>query len=279
MWDFDIRITKLLFPLIHTIALNIFVTQVNTWEVKLLEWLQHFRMYFKHSYGFRSSRSTTDLLTIVSDRIATAFNRSGATQSVAFDISKAGFDMLVFFTNLRLMDCLVRYLALFLLFSAIDGFEWFWMEILYKNNQLMLDFLKVPFLVLHFYYYTLMIFLMMLSDVAIYADDTAVCSKCDHSSDLWQQLELASELESDLWDTVDWGKKWLLDFNAGKTQLVSFDWSDNNGSIDVKMDGSVLEEKLSFKMLGLTFSSKLVCSPFIISIAKKVKLPLRRLEF
>ena len=40
--------------------------------------------------------------------------------------------------------------------------------------------------------------------------------------DLWQQLELASELESDLRDTVDWGRKWLVDFNAGKTQLVSF---------------------------------------------------------
>ena len=45
-------------------------------------------------------------------------------------------------------------------------------------------------------------------------------SKCDQASDLWQQqLELASELESDLKDTADWGKKWLLDFNAGKTQL------------------------------------------------------------
>ena len=52
---------------------------------------------------------------------------------------------------------------------------------------------------------------------------------------------------------MDWGKKWLVDFNAGKTQLVSFDWSNNNGSIDVKMDGFVLEEKSSFKMLGLTF--------------------------
>ena len=40
---------------------------------------------------------------------------------------------------------------------------------------------------------------------------------------MWQQLELASELESDLRDTVDWGKKWLVDFNAGKTQLVLFD--------------------------------------------------------
>ena len=67
---------------------------------------------------------------------------------------------------------------------------------------------------------------------------------------------------------MNWGKKWLVDFNAGKTQLVSFDQSDNNGSIDVKMNGSVLEEKSSFKMLGLTFSSKLDWGSYIISVAK-----------
>ena len=105
-------------------------------------------------------------------------------------------------------------------------------------------------------------------DIAIYADDTTLYSKCDRASDLWQQLELVSELESDLQDTVDWGKKWLVDFNAGKTQLVLFDWSNNTGSIDVEMDVSVLEEKLSFKMLGLTFSSKVDWGSYIISIAK-----------
>ena len=42
---------------------------------------------------------------------------------------------------------------------------------------------------------------------------------------------------------MDWGKKWLVDFNAGV--------------IDVKIDESVLEQKSSFKMLGLTFFSKL----------------------
>ena len=88
-----------------------------------------------------------------------------------------------------------------------------------------------------------MTFLMMLSDIAICADDTTLYSKCDRASDLWQQLELASELESDLREKVDWGKKWLVDFNAGKNQLVSFDRSNNNGSIDVKMGGSILEEK------------------------------------
>ena len=62
-------------------------------------------------------------------------------------------------------------------------------------------------------------------------------------SDLWQQLESTFELEFDLQDTVEWGKKWLVDFNAGKTRLVSLDRSNNTGSIDVKMDGYVLEEK------------------------------------
>ena len=56
---------------------------------------------------------------------------------------------------------------------------------------------------------------------------------------------------------MDWDKKWLLDFNVEKTQLVLFNQSNKTGSIDVKMDGSVVEEKSSFKMLGLIFSSKL----------------------
>ena len=56
---------------------------------------------------------------------------------------------------------------------------------------------------------------------------------------------------------MDWDKKWLLDFDAGKTQLVSFDWSNNKGVIDVKIGGSVLEEKSSFKMFAMTLSSKL----------------------
>ena len=103
-------------------------------------------------------------------------------------------------------------------------------------------------------------------DIAIYADDTTLYSKCDQASALWQQLELASELKSDLQDTVNWGKKWLVDFTGGKTQLVSFDWSNNTGSIDMKMDGSVLEEKSSFKTLELTFSSKLHLGSYITSI-------------
>ena len=38
-------------------------------------------------------------------------------------------------------------------------------------------------------------------NIAIYADGTTLYSECDQESDLWQQLELASELEYDLQDT------------------------------------------------------------------------------
>ena len=65
-----------------------------------------------------------------------------------------------------------------------------------------------------------------------------------------------------------WSRNWLVDFNAGKTQLISFDWSNNTGATDVKMGGTVLLEKSSFEMLGLSFFSKLDWGSYINSIAK-----------
>ena len=104
-----------------------------------------------------------------------------------------------------------------------------------------------------------MTFLMMLSVIllSMQADDTTLYSKCDQASDLCQQLGLASQLASDLQDTVDWGRKKLVSFNSGKTQLVLFDWSNNIGGFDIIIDGSALDKKSSFKMLRLTFSLKL----------------------
>ena len=82
--------------------------------------------------------------------------------------------------------------------------------------------------------------------IAISTDDTTLHSKCDEASDLWHQL-----------DTVDWGRKWIVDFKAGKKQRILLDWSNSSGAIDVRMDGSLLEEKSSFKVLESSFFSKL----------------------
>ena len=56
----------------------------------------------------------------------------------------------------------------------------------------------------------------MLSNSAIYADETALYFMCDQASDLWQQLELASQIESDVGDIVDWGRKLVLISMLGK---------------------------------------------------------------
>ena len=70
---------------------------------------------------------------------------------------------------------------------------------------------------------------------------------------------------------MDWDRKWLVDFNAGITELVLFDLSNNTSAIDVNIVGStILEKKKKFKMLGLTFSSKLDWGSYIISAAKSV---------
>ena len=87
--------------------------------------------------------------------------------------------------------------------------------------------------------------------------DYTLYSKRDQVFHLWQQLELASEFEPDLRDPVVWGTRWVVDFNPQKTQIVSFDWSNNSDTDDVKMDGSILEKESYFKMLRLTFSFKL----------------------
>ena len=51
---------------------------------------------------------------------------------------------------------------------------------------------------------------------------------------------------------MDWGRNGLTNFNAEKTQLFLFNHLNNSGVFDVKMDGSVLDEKASLKMLELT---------------------------
>ena len=89
--------------------------------------------------------------------------------------------------------------------------------------------------------------------IAIHANDISFYSKWNQTSDLWQQLELASELGSHLQDTVDLRRKWLLDFNVRKTQLVSLDKSTDSGVIDVKKMGLFLKKNHLLRSWGCVF--------------------------
>ena len=72
-----------------SVVSKVFEKLVNN---RIVDHLEKCGLFPDFQYGFRSSRSTADLLTVVSDRIAGAFNRSGATRALALDISKASFD-------------------------------------------------------------------------------------------------------------------------------------------------------------------------------------------
>ena len=137
---------------------------------------------------------------VVFDRIKRVFNRSGATQAAALDISKA-FDRVC---HAGLLHKLKSYGISGQIFGLISSF---------LSNRWLLAVLDGKFSQEHpvnvgvpegsildptlFLLYINSLPDDVICDIAIYGDDTTLYSKSDQASDLWQQLELASELESD----------------------------------------------------------------------------------
>ena len=123
-------------------------------------------------------------------RFARGLNKSRAALAAALHLSK-WFDMLVLFRNSSLMEFQLGCLTSFHLFSLIDSFEWFWMGCFRKNIHSVLEFFKALFFTLHFAYYTLMTFLMILSVILLSVLSVLICcylySKCDQTSDLLDQ--------------------------------------------------------------------------------------------
>ena len=137
--------------------------------------------------GFRSSRSTADLLTVVSDRIARAFKRSGATRTMALDISKA-FDRVWHGGLLHKLRSWGISGQIFGLISSFLSSRWLCLVLDGKSSQeypvsagVPQGSIVVPTL-----------FQLHINDlpdgvicrIGIYADDTTLYSGCDQASDL-----------------------------------------------------------------------------------------------
>ena len=212
---------------------------------RIVDHLEKCVLFCNFQYGFRSSRSTVDLVTVVSDKIARAFNRFGAARAAPLDTSKA-FDWVWHAGLLHKLKSYGFSDHVFGLTSSFPSNRWLWVVLDRKYSQEYPVNARVRlgsrFGSTHFLLHSNDLPDDVICSIVIYVDDTTLYSKCDQASDMWQQIELASELESDLQETMDWARKWLVDFNARKTQLLSFNQS-NNTATDVKMDGSVIEEK------------------------------------
>ena len=96
----------------HPISLLSMISKVFEKLVnnRILDHLEKHIFFFDFHYGFRSYRSSAGLLTVVSDRIAAAFNTLGLLElwHLIYLRLLTGFGMLVFFTNLSLMEFQVR---------------------------------------------------------------------------------------------------------------------------------------------------------------------------
>ena len=181
-----------------SVVSKVFEKLVNN---RIVDHQENCGLFSDFQYGFRSSRSTTDLLTVLSDRIARAFHRSGATRAVALNISQA-FDRV---WHAGLFHKFKSYGISGQIFGLISSFlsnKWLCVVLDVKSSQEYPVKARVPqgsilgpTLIL--------LYINDLPDdvicnIAVYADDTTLYSKCDQASDPWQHLELASELESDL---------------------------------------------------------------------------------
>ena len=197
-------------------------------------------LFSNSQYGFRYSRSTAGLLTVVSDRVvwrllelyhliysrlSTGVRRAGLLHKLRF-----------YGISCRISGLISSFLIDWRLHVVPGG----------KSSQKHPVNAGIPQGSILGHIFLLLYIKDLLDDdadnIAIWAAYTTLYCKYEQVCDLCQQPQFASERQSNLLNTIDCGMNWLIGFSAGRTQLVLFDRSNNSGAVDMKVDGSALEE-------------------------------------
>ena len=238
-------------------------------------------LFSDYQYGFRSGRSTADVLTVISECVYRVLDACGGTRAIAPDISKA-FDKVrhagllhklkAYGVSGPFLDIIKSFLSDRKIRVVLDGQSSSSYSI---NAGVPQGSVLGPTLFL--------IFINdlpdnILSKLAIYADDTTVYSCLGKTNDVFDKVEMAAELEVDLRTVVEWGDKWLVTFNSSKTKLLSINRFKPDPFISAfryhQMNGAELPENSHFRLLGLTFSNDFSWNNYIESIAKTAAMKL-----
>ena len=221
-------------------------------------------------YGFRSARSTADVLTVITDRISGALDKSCDARAIALDISKA-FDKV---WHKGLLHKISSYGISGRVFSVIKSFLTGRSMKVVVNGQSSGEH-NINAGVPQGSVLGPTLFLLFINDlpdgvkesfINIYADDTTIYGVTKKG--ILDHEGLATNLSTDLKHIVDWGKKWLVTFNKSKTKLLTIHHHHERPILPhIIMDGSKLDEAPNFdKLLGLKITPKLEWRSYIEAI-------------
>ena len=253
---------------------KVFESLINS---SLTRHLESLNLLSDHQYGFRSGRSTADVLTVISERVYQSLNVSGETRAIALDISKA-FDKV---WHAGLLHKLKSYGVSGVVFDLIKSF------LTDRKIKVVLDgrssscysinagvpqgSVLGPTLFL--------IFIndlpdSILSKLAIYADDTTLyrslgkSRSVDKNETRREKNKMAADLECDLRTVTEWGDRWLVSFNASKTKLLSINKFRDPILPPIAMNGHEVPESSNVRLLGLSLTNNFSWNGYIESIAK-----------
>ena len=239
---------------------------------KIIDHLERNNLLSDIQYGFRSSRSTADVLTVITHRISRAMAEGHHSRVAALDISKA-FDkvwhkgLLLKLSSYGISGRLLAVIGSFLsgrsLRVVINGQS---SQAHLINAGVTQGSILGPTL-----------FLLYINDlpkhiinslVDIYADDTTVYKNISTDVD---DRKVASDLSSDLKQIIQWGKDWFVTFNPSKTKLITFNHKRGGHPFHtVYMDNSALDEAPCLdKLLGLKLTPDLKWNSYILSVGKE----------
>ena len=245
----------------------------------------------KHQFGFRSGHTSMDLLTNMSQRWINQLAEGGEVRAVALDISKA-FDKVWH-------DGLLFKMKRFGISGSI--LSWFRSYLSDRSQRVVIessfsDYADVNAGVPQGSVAGPLLFLMFIDDLFdvvdnnldVFADDSTLWSSIPEIS---KRVLVAKSLNSDLVKIAEWATRWIVTYNAGKTELVTFSRKHDtlnfrsrgvkNGKYDsdpshnphppIQFQSSVIPEGKSFTVVGLTFTSDLSWTAHINKVAVGAK--------
>ncbi|MEL7340328.1 MAG: reverse transcriptase family protein, partial [Bacteroidota bacterium] len=203
---------------------------------RILDHLNRNNLLSDVQYGFRSARSTADVLTVITHRISEAMAMGNHSRVIALDISKAFDKVWHKGLLLKLSSYGISGKVLAVIKSFLSGRS---LRVVVNGQSSHAHSINAGVPQGSILGPTL--FLLFINDlpkhiinslVDIYADDTTLyrCTSTDVDD-----VKAASDLSSDLEQIVQWGKDWFVTFNASKTKLVTFHYKIERGVIFLVM--------------------------------------------